>query len=204
MDTNLSATIQKELDDIEYDPNAIKIIDKDIEKLDNILEAELKKEEDKKKRRKLVFDHRLQNKRGKFSEKMHQRYDIPARDKLLKVLGDFIYEHPNPYKQDFVINSKTCKYKYLEVQVCSKWVNEIYPFKTLWVWERKSVYNDDTLFITLSKNLKHGFIFDANSIKMGQRRRLKKYSREFVYDIPWHKIMKVFVDNLDKETIELY
>ena len=48
-----------------------------------------------------------------YVQKMHDKYDIPARKKLLEVLGDFIEEHPDPYKQDFIIKSDTCKYKYL-------------------------------------------------------------------------------------------
>jgi hypothetical protein len=76
--------------------------------------------------------------------------------------------------------------------------------KTLWVWARKSVYGSDTLFITLSKNLKYGFLFDADSFKNSKKRRFKKYSREFVYDIPWNKTMKVYCSTLDQSTIELY
>jgi hypothetical protein len=202
--SSLSVELATELDNIKYDLSDVRIVDAEVDRLDNELEKELQHEENKKKRRKLVFDHRIQQNRGKFSEKMHERYDIPARNKLIDILGDFIVEHPNPYKQDFIITSKTCKYKYLEVQVCSQWVNEIYPFENLWVWARKSVYNSDTLFITLNKSFKYGFIFDADSFKNVKKRRLKKYSREFVYDIPWNKIMKVSIDKLDKETIELY
>lgn len=176
-------------------------LDRELEKLDKQLQKEW---DNKQKRRKLVFDGRIGRYRSKFNEKLYNKYDLPARKRLKEILGDYIQEHPNKYKQDFVINSKTCKYKYLEVQVCSKWVNEIYPMKTVWVYARKKVYSDDTLFLTLSKNLKYGFIFDAKSLKDSKERRLKKYSREFVYDIPWHRVMKVYIDILDKETIELY
>lgn len=152
----------------------------------------------------LIYDSRIKGYRTKFNEKLHEKYDIPARNKLKETLGDYIIEHPNKYKQDFIINSNTCKYKYLEVQVCSKWINEIYPMNTLWVYARKSLYQNDTLFITLNNNLKYGYIFDADSFKNITPRRMKKYSREFVYDIPWNKTMKVFISQLDKETIELY
>ena len=152
----------------------------------------------------LIYDTRINQYIAKFNKYLHDKYDIPARNKLKEVLGDFICEHPNKYKQDFIINSPTCKYKYLEVQVCSNWINELYPMDTLWVYARKSIYGEDTMFLTLSNNLKYGYIFDADSFKNITPRRLKKYSREFVYDIPWNKVMKVFMNCLDKETIELY
>jgi hypothetical protein len=200
MNTNINYIIEES--DIKI--SDIKIFDQDLDRIDKELEQEMLKEEYKKKRRKLVYDPRINQKRSKFSEKLHDKYDIPARKKLLEVLGDFIKEHPNPYKQDFVITSDTSKYKYLEVQVCSKWINERYPFDTVWVYARKSVYGNDTLFITMSKKLNYGFIFDANSFKNVKKRRMEKYSREFIYDIPWNKIMKVSINDLDKETIEFY
>jgi hypothetical protein len=199
MDTNSIKNSPNEKSNI-----TIKIIDADLDRIDEELERQHEKEIDKIQKRKLVYDPRIRQKRNRFNQGMHDKYDIPARKKLIEVLGDFIEEHPNPYKQDFIIKSDTCKYKYLEVQVCSKWVNKIYPMKTVWVWARKAVYESDTLFITLSKNLKYGFIFDANSFRDIKPRRLKKYSREFVIDIPWNQIMKVSLDTLDKETIELY
>jgi hypothetical protein len=178
--------------------------DPDLLRIDQELEKEVSDEQKKINKRKLVYDIRINQKRSKFSESLHEKYDIPARNRLLDVLKDFITEHPDKYKQDFIITSETCKYKYLEVQVSSAWINEAYPYPKLWVYARKSVYGTDTLFITLSKNLKYGFIFDAESFKNVKKRRMEKYSREYVYDIPWNRIMKVCVDNLDKETIELY
>ena len=178
--------------------------DPELAKLDAELEKEWQKQVKKQQKKKLIFDHRIQSQRTQFNKKLYEKYDIPARQRLKEVLGDFIYDHPDQYKQDFVIKSDTCKYKYLEVQVCSKWINEKYSMDTVWVYARKSVYNSDTLFITLSKNLKFGFIFDANSFKDLKPRRLQKYSREYVYDVPWNKVMKITVDSLDKETIELY
>ena len=180
------------------------IEDPDLAKLDQELENEWQKQLKKLQKRKLIYDHRIKSQRSKFSIKLFEKYDIPARQKLKETLGEFIEENPDPYKQDFIIKSPDCKYKYLEVQVCASWINEKYPMDTVWVYARKSIYPSDTLFITLSKNLKHGFIFDADSFKNINPRRLKKYSRELVYDVPWGRLMKVSMDTLDKETIELY
>ena len=142
-------------------------------------------------------------KQTKFSEKLFKMYDIPARDVIKEILGDFVKDHPNKYEQDLIITSPTCKYKYMELQVCANWYIE-YPYDTVFVYARKSRYGSDTLFLTLNKTLTKCFIFDADSLNGVKPRRIKKYSREFVYDIPWHRVMQLRVDDLDKETIEFY
>ncbi len=156
-------------------------------------------------------DDAIPGMRHRFDQKMYDKYDIPAREKVKKALGDFVKDHPDPYKQDLIITSKTCKYKYLELQVCSNWITKIddiydtsYPYKNVWIYARKSLYGNDTLFLTLNKEMTKGYLFDAQSIKDVKPRRLKKYSREFVYDIPWHRIMKVSIDDFNKETVLLY
>lgn len=138
----------------------------------------------------------------KFDEKLFNRYDIPARDKIKSVLS-FVTDNPNPLKQDLVINLNTCKYRYLELQVCSTWVNEKYPHKNVFIYSRKINYPSDTLFLTLNKNLKYGFLFDTVNVNRNKPKRLKKYSREFVYNIPWADIVQVSIDNLDQLTFEL-
>ena len=70
--------------------------------------------------------------------------------------------------------------------------------------QRTAKYGSDTLFVTLNKHLTRGYVFDADSFKDTEPKRLKKYSREFVYYVPWYKAMPVYLDTLDMETIELY
>jgi len=104
--------------------------------------------------------------------------------------------------QDFIINKNyNCKYNFLEIQVASNWVEEKYPFENLWVYARKAKYSKDTLFLTLNKNLTLGYLFSYSSINQDKLKRLKKYSREFIYYVDWSKALLVYIDNLDKETI---
>jgi hypothetical protein len=142
----------------------------------------------------------------RFNDKMFNKYDIPARNKIKEQLGNFVKDNRNIYGQDLIINSPTCKYKYLEIQVCINWINtdDIYPYKNVCIYERKAHYGSDTLFLTLNKNMTSGYLFDHDSFATSKPRRLKKYSREYVYDIPWNKVMKVYTQYLDKETIESY
>ncbi|AYV78911.1 MAG: hypothetical protein Edafosvirus48_2 [Edafosvirus sp.] len=147
---------------------------------------------------------KIVGKKSKFNYDSFCKYDVPAREKVKKVLGDFVTDNPDEYGEDLIINSPSCKYKYLELQVCSSWLNEKYPFNYPYVYARKIRYADDTLFLVLNKCLTKGYIFDMMSFKNVEPRRFKKYSREYVYDIPWHRVMTVYIETLDKETIESY
>lgn len=149
-------------------------------------------------------DPNLQGQHKLFDQKLCDTYDAPARKVLKNVLGEFVEDNPNLYQQDMIINSSNCKYKYLEIQVCTTWEKQEYPHKTLFVYERKSKYGPDTLYITLNRFMTRGFLFDRDSFSGLKPRRLQKYSREFVYDVPWHRVMPVFIDCLDKETVESY
>ena len=143
-------------------------------------------------------------KHHKFDPYLHEKYDIPARKKIKEVLGDLVEDNPDQKQQDLIIKSDTCKYKFLEIQVCASWITKTFPFKNVWVYERKDKYGDDTLFLTLDKFLKRGYLFKAICLKNIKPRRKEKYCREYVYDIPWNQVMPITVEHLDKETIELF
>lgn len=153
-------------------------------------------------------NNEIDNKKGmigirrKFNQKLHDKYDVTARKVLIDALGDYLSDHPDKYAQDLVINSKTCQYKYLEVQVCVEWLDK-YPYDTVFIYARKARYDNDTLFITMNRALTKGYIFSVGDTKM-KPRRIKKYSREFVYDIPWGRCMLVYINSIDREAIELY
>lgn len=140
----------------------------------------------------------------RFDPVLLEKYDTPARNKLKEILGDFILDNPNIYEQDMIINSKTCKYKYLELQVCSSWIGKKFPFPKLYIFARKARYGKDTLFLTINKFLTRAYLFDADSIKDVKPRRVKKYSRMYVYDVPWHRAMPISLKDLDSDTIEMY
>lgn len=153
---------------------------------------------------KYVINNSLLGKHHKFDEKLFEKYDIPARNKLKEILKEFVMDNPDPYKQDLIISCNDCKYKFIEIQVCTSWVGERFPFPNVYIFERKKFYDNDTLFLTLNKNLTKGLIFNTMSIKNSKPRRLKKYSREYVYDIPWHRILPFSLDNLDPDLIKMY
>jgi hypothetical protein len=155
--------------------------------------------------KKYYNDHSLVGKHTYFNKNMYEKYDIPAREKLLNLMGDVLIENPDIYNQDFIINDKLCKckYKYLEVQVNANWEKINYPDSVISVYERKGKYDNDTLFITLNKIMTRGYIFDRKSFS-NKPRRLKKYSREFVYDIQFNQAILVELECLDVLTFELF
>lgn len=142
--------------------------------------------------------------RKKFNPNMFEKYDIPARNIIKEKLGDFVQDNPDIYQQDLIITEQDFKYKFIEIQVCINWIDDKYPYDTVTVYERKGHYGNDTLFITLNKPMTKCFIFDAKSIQAVQPRRLKKYSREYVYDIPWNRVLPIFVDHLGPDDIKIY
>ena len=135
----------------------------------------------------------------KFNEFLYNKYDIPAREKLKLLLNNFIQDNPDKFMQDFIILNKSCKYKYLEIQVCASWIlPDKYPFSNIFVYARKANYNNNTLFLTLNKNFTCGYLFDFASIYTTNPRRIQKYSREYVYDIEWPRVMYVDLEEEDK------
>lgn len=153
---------------------------------------------------KYIYDPSLVGKHRAFNKELFDKYDTPARLKVKKLLGDFVSDNSNQYEQDLIINDSECKYKYLELQVCPGWIGETYPYGTMTVYERKSKYDDNTLFLTLNHDLSKGCLFDIKSIRGKEPRRIKKYSREFVYDIPWCRVLQIPIEELTPDAIKLY
>jgi hypothetical protein len=145
----------------------------------------------------------LQGKVKKFDEELYTKYDIPARDLMKKIFGDKIADNPDIYGEDLLLNDKECKYKFLELQVCVNWVGDKYPYDYPFVYERKSKFSDDTLYLVLDRHMTQGLLFDKKSLKKTPR-RLKRYSRYFVYEVHWNRVMTVYMDNFDIETVKLY
>lgn len=156
-------------------------------------------------RRKYKNDPNLVGKRHIFDQTMHDKYDIPARKKVIEILGeDVVKNNPDIYQQDLIITCGDCKYKYLELQVCADWIAEKYPFPNVFVYERKAKYDNDTLYLTLNRHLTRAKLFDRKSF-CDKPRRLKKYSREFVYDIHHYRVIDIYdINDLDEDLICIY
>lgn len=146
---------------------------------------------------------KLEGKIKKFDMRLYEKYDLPARELLKQKLGNNVQDNPDIYAQDLLLIIDKCKYKYIELQVCTTWVNDKYPYQCPFVYERKASFSNDTLFIVLNKNMSKGLLFDRESLNK-KPRRLKKFSRTFVYETPWHRIIEFYFDYFDADTILSY
>ena len=168
-------------------------------------DAEICDTQNKKYNKKYKNDKNLVGKRRIFDQTLFEKYDIPARDKIKLALCDFVIDNPDIYQQDLVIvDTDYTKYKYIEIQVFTYWSTDNVPNTPIFVYERKAKYDTDTLFITLNKNMTTCLIFNAQSFKHSKPRRLKKYSREFVYDVPGHRIVTVSLVKLSPKFIKMF
>ena len=146
---------------------------------------------------------KLKGKIKKFDEKLYNKYDIPARDIIKNKLGNCVKDNPDIYAEDLILEDESCPYKYIELQVCAKWNSENYPYEYPFVYERKGHFSDDTLFILFNKNMNRGLIFDKKSLNK-EPKRIKKYSRTFIYDVPWKNVMSFYVEYFDIELLRTY
>jgi hypothetical protein len=144
----------------------------------------------------------VEGKIKKFSNLLYEKYDIPARRKVKEKLNDYVKDNPNIYDEDMILDIPGCKYKYLELQVCTKWLDK-YPYDKPFVYARKKLFSDKTLFLILDKHMTQGLLFDQKSL-LANPRRLKKYSRIFIFEVPWHRVMTLNLECLDCETIKMY
>jgi hypothetical protein len=158
----------------------------------------------KKTTKQYINDPKLVGKRRVFNKKLLEIFDIPARNIIKAKLENFVDDNPNELEQDLIITEKTFKYKFIEIQVVSQWIEKKYPYENLYLYERKAKYGNDTLFITLNRQMTIACIFDRQSINNKKPRRLCKYSKEFVYDVPWHRVITIDIDALNIDLIKCY
>lgn len=139
----------------------------------------------------------------KFDEKLHEKYDIPAREMIKNILGDLVKENEDIYGEDLIFTKEKFPYKYLEVQVFSKWETDSFPYKYPFVYSRKMRFSDDTLFVTFNKHYTEFVMFGKKCIDKNES-RLRKYSRECVNFVSWNKAVRLPSPDLTEENIRLY
>jgi len=139
-----------------------------------------------------------------FDPALLEKYDSPVREKIKTILGDFVQDNPDIYEQDLIINHSECRYKFLELQVCSSWIEDKFPRDFPYIYERKKRYGEDTLFMTFNNSLSKCLMFDIRILKNNQPVRIKKYDRRFIYEIPWFRVLRVNLDCLDIDVVLAY
>ncbi len=147
--------------------------------------------------------YKLNGKIKKFDEKLYTKYDIPARELVKEKFGDLIEDNPDIYAEDMIFKDPKCKFKYLELQVCATWTQEKYPYELPFVYERKGHMDEDTLFMLFNQSLSRVMVFSIKGLKE-KPKRLKKYSRYWIYEVPWSCVMQTYTHLLSMDDIYLY
>lgn len=138
----------------------------------------------------------------RFDKKLHDNYDVTARQMIKNVLGDLVKDNDDIYGEDMIFTKKDFPYKYLEIQVLSSW-EDIFPYLYPFVYARKMRFSKSTLFITFNKYYSDVIIFGRKSISETPS-RLKKYDRECIHYIEWRRTMRTTTDLLNEELIKEY
>jgi hypothetical protein len=140
---------------------------------------------------------------AKFSQKMHDKYDIEGRNMVKKCLKDDVIDNPDIYGVDMILTKPDLPYKFIEVQVYANWQTDTFPYFKPYIYARKLKYGNDTLFVAYNRYFTKVLIFGRRKI-IDKPERLKKYDREFVYYVNWNNVMELNADDLSIENIELY
>jgi hypothetical protein len=131
----------------------------------------------------------------KFDTKLHDKYDIDARNMIKNVLKDKIKDNENIYGEDMMFDIESFPYKYMEIQVFSKWDSDVFPYTYPFVYARKMKFSKKTLFVTFNKYLSELILFGRNDIS-DKSTRLKKYDRELIHYVSWGKTLKIKTNQL--------
>jgi hypothetical protein len=90
--------------------------------------------------------------RKQFNQDLHDQYDNFGRDKIIKYYADNGLElrnNPNQYGVDLIAYDDGDKIGYVEVEVRQSWKENIFPFDSLHVPERKKKLLDNDLHTVL-------------------------------------------------------
>ena len=145
----------------------------------------------------------LKGKIKKFDMDLYNKYDVPARRVIKEQLGDLVDDNPDIYAEDMLLKINDYEYKYIELQVCVSWVELKYPHTNPYVYERKGHFSDDTLFIILNKSMSRGLFFGKKYLKK-EPKRIKKYSKTFIYEVPWWNVMQFDLEDLTEDLLRIY
>jgi hypothetical protein len=163
-------------------------------------EIKVESKQENKEKKKFV---KLKGKIKKFDQELYDKYDQPARAIMKEKFGDLIKDNPEIYDEDMILDIPGSKYKYVELQVCAEWITDIYPHKTPFVFERKGHFSDKTLYIIFNKYMTKGLLFAKTSLEK-KPRRYRKYSKIFVYDVPWRHVVTFDLESLNMDLLELF
>ena len=155
------------------------------------------------KKQKLIKLDNISGKTKKFDPNLHNKYDIKARDIIKNRFPENAFDNENIYGEDLVFKCDNLPYNFIEVQVCSHWDSDIFPYVYPFIYARKMKFSKKTLFIMFNKDYTKVIFFSKKAINATPT-RLKKYDREMIHYVPWNKAMMIDTENLTLNAIRSY
>jgi hypothetical protein len=145
----------------------------------------------------------LKGKLKVFDKNLSDRYDTRARDIIKECLGNGVIDNPHSFGADMMVVTNRIPYGYIELQVYGQWTDDKFPHPMPYIYERKMNFSNNTLFVCFNASFEKAIIFSKSCID-SKKYRAKKYSREYIHYIPWHKTLRVDVSKLTYERILCY
>lgn len=138
-----------------------------------------------------------------FDQNLYDIYDKKSRVIIKDLLGDLITDNPDKYGEDMIVVSDKIPYCFIELQVYGRWTEEKFPYESPFIYERKLRFRPTTLFICFNANYDRLIMFSRESVHP-KKYRVKKYSKEYIYYVPWCKALTIKTKALDIRTIRNY
>ena len=175
----------------------------DIENIPEMPKISVKVQKTKYKKQKLIKLGNIAGKTKKFDQDLFDKYDGDARNIIKDKLTDLVCDNHDKFGEDLIFKCGDLPYKFIEVQVCSTWEDKLFPYRFPYVFARKMRFSDDTLFITFNKTFTEALMFSKKVISTVPV-RLKKYDREMIHYVPWSRVLRIDVDQLNLNNIKIY
>lgn len=138
-----------------------------------------------------------------FDQALCDKYDKKSRVIIKQILGDYVDDNPDKYGEDMIVISDEIPYGFIELQVYGRWVEDKFPYDSPFIYERKLRFRDTTLFICFNANYDKLIMFARESVHP-KKYRIKKYSKEFIYYVPWHKALTIKTNALNVNIMRNY
>jgi hypothetical protein len=135
-----------------------------------------------------------------FDQKLSDCFDKKARDLIKSCFGELVQDNPDEYAEDMIIYSKDIPFGYMELQVHGSWKERDFPYPNPFVYERKMKFCASTLFICLNNEMTEALVFSRTAISP-EKQRLEKYSRELIHIVPWNRVYRIPVKQLNIKTL---
>lgn len=141
-----------------------------------------------------------------FDQELSDRFDKRSRMLIKSKLGPTVKDNPNKYAEDMLVMTDMIPYKYIELQVYGKWIDEQFPYESPFIYERKMKFDQSTLFICFNASFDRIIIFERKAVNPKLHCLLSKFTKikEYINYVPWSKTITLDTNKLSTTIIKNY